>query len=114
MASCYYLSDLCPSAPSVPTGRRITTLPSSSSSSSSNSSSSNGNSTVTLEWDLSPAVDFYWVTVEPSASNREMVYSSPWNVTLEYNVTYNISVSAVNCNGESQPLYIRYGMQQLA
>ena len=102
--------------PSVPYGRRITTTLPSDDDDDSNSSS-NSNNTVTLEWDLTPTANYYWVTVLPLASNlsngeyyRERVFFSPWNVTLESNVIYNISISAVNCNGESEPLYIRYGM----
>ncbi len=66
--------------------------------------------TVMFEWD-SPGgsgpeaiVDNYTITVNPmpvSHSISNVVLSSPWNVTLSYNVIYTATITAVNCAGES-------------
>ncbi len=63
-----------------------------------------------FEWD-SPGgsgpeaiVDNYTITVNPTPVSRpisNVVLSSPWNVTLSYNVIYTTTITAVNCAGES-------------
>ncbi len=69
--------------------------------------------TVMLEWD-SPGgsgpeaiVDNYTITVNPMSVSHpisNVVLSSPWNVTLSYNVIYTATITAVNCAGESNNL----------
>ena len=66
--------------------------------------------TVIFEWN-SPGgsgpeaiVDNYTITVNPKPithPNSNIVLSSPWNVTLSYNVIYTATITAVNCAGES-------------
>ncbi len=80
------------------------------------------NNTVTLEWDPPPGygpetiVDNYTISLlsQPiSHPNTNVILSSSWNVTLEYNVIYSINIIAVNCAGESSALIltgIEYGM----
>ncbi len=68
------------------------------------------NITVMFEWD-SPGgsgpeaiVDNYTITVNPMPVFHpisNVVLSSPWNVTLSYNVIYTATITAVNCAGES-------------
>ena len=63
-----------------------------------------------FEWD-SPAgsgpeaiVDNYTITVNPMPVSHpisNVVISTPWNVTLSYNVIYTATIRAVNCAGES-------------
>ena len=31
-----------------------------------------------------------------------LVESSPWNVTLDYNVIYTANITAINCAGETE------------
>ena len=77
--------------------------------------------TVIFEWD-SPAgsgpeaiVDNYTITVNPMPVSHpisNVVISTPWNVTLSYNVIYTATITAVNCAGESNTLTlpgIEYG-----
>lgn len=71
------------------------------------------NSTVTLSW--SPGQDagvviivyFYSVSISPAPLSHpvsNVVSSLPWNVTLEHNVAYSVSITAENCAGESLAL----------
>ena len=63
-----------------------------------------------FEWD-SPGgsgpetdIDNYVITVNPMPVSQpisNVVLSSPWNVTLRYNVIYTATITAVNCAGES-------------
>jgi hypothetical protein len=59
-------------------------------------------------WDHPQAfVDHFIVSISPpplSHPMETMVFSPPWNVTLKRNVKVYISIVAVNCNGESDPL----------
>ncbi len=77
--------------------------------------------TVMFEWD-SPGgsgseaiVDNYTITVNPMPVSHpisNVVLSSPWNVTLSYNVIYTATIAAVNCIGESNTFIlpdIEYG-----
>ena len=71
------------------------------------------NTTITFEWDLPPGrgpeaiVDYYQIAVTPRPLSHpvlNIVYSSkPWHVTLEYNTKYTVTITAVNCAGESRP-----------
>ena len=80
------------------------------------------NYTVTLEWDppdgLGPeaTVDYYWISVTPRPLSHpisNLVLLPPWNVTLDYNVVYTVSITVVNCAGDSNaaelPADIEYG-----
>ena len=71
--------------------------------------------TIQLEWDppygVGPerVVDVYLIEISPGplshpASN--FVSSSPWNVTIEYNVEYLTTITAINCAGESDPFVL--------
>ena len=73
------------------------------------------NTTVTLEWDLPQGsgaeaiVDFYNISITPrplSHPKWNAVYSAPWNVTLSYNVEYTVTITAVNCAGESNTVVL--------
>ena len=100
-----------PSVPQVPTGFDIT-----------EEYPTVTDITLTYEWDspqgMGPEVivDYYLITISPqplSHSNTSVVSSSPWNVTVDYNVTYIASITAVNCAGQSGTLElmgIEYGM----
>ncbi len=49
-------------------------------------------------------IDNYIITVNPTPVSHpisNVVLSSPWNVTLSYNVIYTATIIAVNCAGES-------------
>ncbi len=79
--------------------------------------------TVTFEWDPPPGngpetiVDNYTITITPVSVSHPMTnvgLSSPWNVTLNYNVVYTATIVAVNCAGESESLElnnIEYGKE---
>ncbi len=69
--------------------------------------------TVTFEWDPPPGsgseaiVDNYTISITPIPVSHPITsvgLSSPWNVTLKYNVEYRATISAVNCAGNSDPL----------
>ena len=83
------------------------------------------NNTVMFEWD-SPGgsgpeaiVDNYTITVNPMPVSHpisNVVLSSPWNVTLSYNVIYTATITAVNCAGQSNTVTssgIEYGKLKL-
>ena len=66
--------------------------------------------TVTFEWDppqgMGPEVivDYYWIFISPRPLSHPIsnfVYSSPWNVTVDYNTIYSANITAVNCAGQS-------------
>ncbi len=74
-----------------------------------------------FEWD-SPlgsgpeaVVDNYTISILPMPVSHpisNVVYSTSWNVTLDYNVIYNATITSQNCAGESEPVVltnIRYG-----
>ncbi len=77
--------------------------------------------TVTFEWDPPPGigpeaiVDNYTISIIPKPLSHPILsvgLSSPWNVTLDYNVNYRATIVAVNCAGESDSLglnIIEYG-----
>ncbi len=58
---------------------------------------------VTLDWDTNGSEKNYTVSVSAtSVSNLSYVVdSSPLNITLAHNVSYSVSITAVNCAGES-------------
>ena len=69
------------------------------------------NNTVTLDWDppqgMGPelVVDYYRIIISPAPLSHTMinlVESSPWNVTLDYNVIYMANITAINCAGETE------------
>ena len=73
------------------------------------------NTTITFKWDPPPGVgpeaivDYYPIIVTPRplshpVSNR--VYSTPWIVTLDYNIVFTATITAVNCAGESSPFVL--------
>ncbi len=66
-----------------------------------------------FEWDLPPGsgpeaiVDNYTITITPAPVSHpisNVVLASPWNVTLNFNVMYTATITAVNCAGESDIL----------
>ena len=66
------------------------------------------NTTILLEWDppqgsgAEAIVDFYNISIIPRSLSHPIwntVYSTPWNVTLSYNVEYTATIAAVNCHG---------------
>ncbi len=68
--------------------------------------------TVTLEWDLPPEdggaaaiVNKYTIFISPAPASYPSinVSSPPWNVTLSHNTPYNVSITATNCAGDSEP-----------
>ena len=76
-------------------------------------------STVTFEWDPPPGsgpesiVDNYTIIITPtpvSHSMNNVVLYSPWNVTLNYNVEYTATITAVNCAGKSNS-YILFNIE---
>ncbi len=60
-------------------------------------------------------VDNYTITILPNPISHpisNVVYSTSWNVTLDYNVIYDATITAQNCAGESEPVVltnIEYG-----
>lgn len=74
---------------------------------------------VTLQWDppqgrdSQTVVDNYTISISPpplSQPSTTMVNSPPWNVTFDYNVDYELNITAENCNGESDPFTLNIGM----
>ncbi len=59
--------------------------------------------------------DNYAISILPMPLSHpisNVVYTTNFNVTLDYNVIYNATVTASNCAGESKPVYltnIEYG-----
>ena len=54
-------------------------------------------------------MDYYLIVVTPrplSHTILNIVYSTPWNVTLNFNIEYTASITAVNCAGESSPFVL--------
>ena len=75
------------------------------------------NTTITLQWDQpqSPGpeavVDYYEIVISSRMQSfLYMVTSSPWNVILDYSVSYNASIAAINCAGKSS-LALLYNIQ---
>ena len=71
--------------------------------------------TVTFEWDeprgIGPEliVDYYLISITPQPRSHPIinnVSSSPWNVTLDFNVAYITTITAVNCAGQSMTLVL--------
>ncbi len=74
-----------------------------------------------FEWDVPPGsgpeaiVDNYTITITPAPVSHpisNVVLASPWNVTLDYNVIYTATITAVNCAGKSDILIsssVEYG-----
>ena len=78
------------------------------------------NYNITLEWNppegsgLEVIVDSYNINVIPKPVSHpinNLVYSTSWNVTLQYNANYTVSINAENCAGESSEvtLPVLYG-----
>ena len=75
------------------------------------------NITVTFEWNppegSGPEVIIhgYEIIIVPKPvsyqSSSTIIYSTTWNVTLNYNVQYEATIIAVNCEGESSPVVLR-------
>ena len=69
------------------------------------------NTTITFEWWEPPPgrgpetiVDYYQIVVTPRPLSHpvsNIVHSTPWSVTLEYNIEHTAVITAVNCAGES-------------
>ena len=66
--------------------------------------------TVTLDWDPpqgtgpESVVDNYTVSISPAPPyelESTTVQLPPWNVTLDHNIQYSISLTTTNCIGES-------------
>lgn len=60
-------------------------------------------------------VDYYIITISPMPLYplSNVVYSAPWNATLDYNSMYIAVITAVNCAGRSGIFVItafEYGM----
>ena len=54
-------------------------------------------------------MDFYLIVVTPRPLSHpvsNIVYSTPWNVTLDYNIEHIATITAVNCAGESSPFIL--------
>ncbi len=54
-------------------------------------------------------VENYIISIRPmpvSYPISNVVNSTSWNVTLDYNVIYNATITAQNCAGESEPVII--------
>ena len=54
-------------------------------------------------------MDYYQITVTPRPLSHpvsNIVHSTPWNVTLDYNIKYTAVITAVNCAGESRPFIL--------
>ncbi len=76
---------------------------------------------VMFEWDPPPGsgpeaiVDNYTITITPAPVSHpisNVIVAPPLNVTLDYNVIYTATVTAVNCAGDSDILVlssIEYG-----
>ena len=76
---------------------------------------------VLLDWDpptgsaTEAVVDNYTISILPMPVSHpisNVVYSTSWNVTLDYNVIYNATITSQNCAGESEPVVlsiIQYG-----
>ena len=51
-------------------------------------------------------MDYYKIVITPRPLSHpvsNVVYSTPWNVTLDYNIEHTAIITAVNCAGESSP-----------
>ena len=75
------------------------------------------NTTITFQWDQSQSpgpeavVDYYEIVISSRMQSfLYMVTSSPWNVILDYSVSYNASIAAINCAGKSSPALL-YNIQ---
>ena len=80
--------------------------------------------TVTFEWDSPQGggpetiVDYYRITITPPqlSPSSDLTNTTIWNATLNYNQTYTVSITAINCVGESEtlplPFTLEYGKIQ--
>ena len=68
---------------------------------------------ITLGWDPphgsgpEAIIHYYKIVITPeplSHPNPIIVYATSWNVTVEFNVQYSVTLITVNCEGESNPL----------
>ena len=67
---------------------------------------------VVFEWEQHNVPEIvYEISIASEAgvdSSTSSVYSSPWSVSLDYNIVYSATIIAANCLGEkSNPLIIR-------
>ena len=54
-------------------------------------------------------MDYYLIVVTPrplSHTILNIVLSTPWKVTLNYNIEHTATITAVNCAGESTPFVL--------
>ncbi len=62
-------------------------------------------------------MDNYTISINPKPISHpisSVVYSTSWNVTLDYNVIYDATIAAQNCAGESELVVltnIEYGKE---
>ncbi len=72
---------------------------------------------VTLAWDTPESNDYYTITISPAPLSHPMfirVDSSPWNILLNGSIdTYILNISAVDCNGESNPFTLNINFSKL-
>ena len=65
---------------------------------------------VQFEWDPPQGsslevIDYYNITITTRlTSTKYMVYSTILRVILDYNVKYTVTITTVNCAGESSPV----------
>ena len=73
------------------------------------------NTIIKFEWDPpqgrgpDAVVDFYSISILPRPLSHfitSVAYSTAWNATIAYNVEYTVSITAVNCAGESNPFIL--------
>ena len=73
------------------------------------------NTTIRFEWDPpqgrgpDAVVDFYLISILPRPLSHpitSVAYSTAWNATIEYNMEYTVSITAVNCAGEGNPFVL--------
>lgn len=71
---------------------------------------------ITFDWDPPQGsgpeaiVDYYTISISPTPLSHpdiSRVYSSPWNVTLGYNINYAVEIVAENCAGASNSFILR-------
>ncbi len=67
---------------------------------------------IMFEWDPpngsgpEAVVENYTISILPMPISHpifNVVITTSWNVTLDYNVIYNATITALNCAGESNP-----------
>ena len=74
------------------------------------------NTLVTFKWDEPCGqhpiiVNYYEIRINPAPVSHSIVNrisSAPWNVTLNYDVVYNVSITTVSCDGRSAPVTLQF------